>query len=214
MSQYRTQTLLLLLFSIPTLLLSQTSLKAKKLLDDTSVQMRNYNNYQFKFKYSLENSSENIKQETNGSVVVSQEKYKLITLDITQLFDGKNLYTIFPENEEVLITSSDQEENILLNPTELIDIYKTGYDFQWDIIQNVEGNKIQYVKLIPSEESLDISYILLGINTKSKNIYKIIEIGKQRTTTTLTIENFVINKNIPDTIFVFNKVDYPGYYIN
>ena len=141
MSQYRTQTLLLLLFSIPTLLLSQTSLKAKKLLDDTSVQMRNYNNYQFKFKYSLENSSENIKQETNGSVVVSQEKYKLITLDITQLFDGKNLYTIFPENEEVLITSSDQEENILLNPTELIDIYKTGYDFQWDIIQNVEADR-------------------------------------------------------------------------
>ena len=82
----------------------------------------------------------------------------------------------------------------MLNPTELIDIYKSGYDFHWDILQIVRGNKIQFVKLIPTEESQDVSYILLGINTKSKNIYKLIEVGKQRTTTTLTLENFVINK--------------------
>ena len=206
--------LLSLILSLPNNLFSQTSLKAKKLLDDTSIQMNSYNNYQFNFNYSLENNQENIKQETNGSIVVSAKKYKLITPDIVQLFDGKDLYTIIPENEEVLITKPDQGDDAILNPNQLIDIYKSGYDFHWDIAQKVRGDNIQFVKLIPTEESQDISYILLGINTKSKNIYKLIEVGKQRTTTTLTLEDFAINKILSNELFVFKKLDYPGFYIN
>ena len=214
MRKFKKIVLFSLLFVLSNFLFSQTSLKAKKLLDDTSTQMSSYKNYQFNFKYALENTQENIKQETSGSIVVSAKKYKLITSDITQLFDGKDLYTIIPENEEVLISKPDQEDTAILNPTELIDIYKSGYDFHWDILQIVRGNKIQFVKLIPTEESKDVSYILLGINTKSKNIYKLIEVGKQRTTTTLTLENFVINKSISTDFFIFNDVDYPGFYIN
>ncbi len=149
-----------------------------------------------------------------GIKVFSAKKYKLITPDIIQLFDGKDLHTIIPENEEVLITKPDQDDVVILNPNQLIDIYKSGYDFHWDIAQRVRGNNIQFVKLIPTEESQDVSYILLGINTKSKNIYKLIEVGKQRTTTTLTLENFSINKILPNEMFVFNKVNYPGFYIN
>ena len=203
-----------LLFCLSMNLYSQTSLKAKKLLDNISLQMSNYNNYEFTFKYILENSQENIKQETNGQIVVSGEKYKLTTKDIIQLFDGKDLYTIIPENEEVLITNPDQSDDFIVNPTKLIEVYKSGYDFHWDILQNVRGNNIQYVKLIPSEESLDVTYILMGINMKTKNIYRLIEIGKQRTTTTLTLESFIVNRKISIDFFNFNKVDYPGFYIN
>jgi len=203
-----------LLFFLSISLYSQTSLKAEKLLDDVSLQMSNHKNYEFTFKYILENSQENIRQETNGKIVVSGKKYRLTTTDVSQLFDGKNLYTIIPENEEVLITNPDQSDDFIVNPTKLIEVYKSGYDFHWDILQNVRGNNIQYVKLIPSEESLDVTYILMGINMKTKNIYRLIEIGKQRTTTTLTLESFIVNRKISIDFFNFNKVDYPGFYIN
>ncbi len=68
--------------------------------------------------------------------------------------------------------------------------------------------------MIPTEENLDVIYILLGINMKTKNIYKLIEIGKQRTTTTLSIESLNINNDIPPSFFEFNEADYPGFYIN
>ena len=68
--------------------------------------------------------------------------------------------------------------------------------------------------MIPTEESPDISYILLGININSYNIFKLIEVGKQRTTTTLTIEKFTANNKISSDSFTFNKDDYPGFYIN
>ena len=203
-----------LLFYASSVLYCQTSIKAKELLDETSLKISTYQNYQFNFKYVLENSQEDIRQETKGKIFVSKEKYKLSTSDVTQLFDGKDLYTIIPENEEVLITKPDQEDDLILNPTKLIELYKSGYDFHWDIAQNVRGNNIQFVKLIPTEENLDVSYILLGINTKTKNIYKLIEVGKQRTSTTFTIENFINNSNISINFFDFKKEEYPGYYIN
>lgn len=203
-----------LLFYASSVLYCQTSIKAKELLDETSLKISTYQNYQFNFKYVLENSQEDIRQETTGKIFVSKEKYKLSTSDVTQLFDGKDLYTIIPENEEVLITKPDQEDDLILNPTKLIELYKSGYDFHWDIAQNVRGNNIQFVKLIPTEENLDVSYILLGINTKTKNIYKLIEVGKQRTSTTFTIKNFINNSNISDNFFDFKKEEYPGYYIN
>tara|TARA_B110000003_G_scaffold61975_1_gene62341 strand:- start:5315 stop:5959 length:645 start_codon:yes stop_codon:yes gene_type:complete len=203
-----------LFFAFSASVLGQTSLKAKKLLDDTSAKISSYKNYQFDFNYSLDNTIENISQETKGEVIVADKNYKLITPDLIQLFDGKNLYTIIPDNEEVLITKPDQSDIEILNPTKLIEIYETGYDFHWDILQNVRGNKIQYIKLIPTEESPDISYILLGINLKSYDIHKLIEVGKQRTTTTLIIQNFTTNNNLSSDSFIFNKDDYPGFYIN
>tara|TARA_B100000767_G_C19754805_1_gene532476 strand:+ start:1700 stop:2344 length:645 start_codon:yes stop_codon:yes gene_type:complete len=204
----------ILFFCLTISLQSQNSIKAKKLLDDASVQINSYENYEFDFKYILENSKENIRQETSGKIIVMGEKYKLSTTGIIQLFDGDKLYTIIPENEEVLITDSSSGDEIITNPGKLIELYKTGYDFYWDISQNVTGNYIQYVKLIPTEENLDVMYILLGINIKTKDVYKLIEIGKQRTTTTLSILNFKTNKNISSSIFNFNETDYPGYYID
>ena len=204
----------LIFFSLLSNLHSQTSIKAKNLLDEISLILKNHKNYQFDFKYILENNQENIRQETSGSIIVSGNKYKLLTNDITQFSDGNNLYTIIPENLEVIITKPDDEDNTILNPTELIEVYKSGYDFLWDIVQNISGQKIQYIKLIPTEDNDDISYILLGINMKLKQIYKLIEVGKQRTTTTLTIEKFNINNNLPSNLFTFNKDEYSEYYIN
>ena len=49
---------------------------------------------------------------------------------------------------------------------------------------------------------------------KTKHIYKLIEVGYQRTTTSLTINNIIFNKNISEDFFNFNKSNYPDYYID
>ena len=61
-------------------------------------------------------------------MTVSKEKYKLKFLDAIQLFDGKALYTIVPENEEITITQAEEEEDFGLNPKELLQFYKEGYE--------------------------------------------------------------------------------------
>ena len=83
-----------------------------------------------------------------------------------------------------------------------------------DIIQNVMGRKIQFIRLNPSEEDTDIDYLLLGIDVDSLDIYRLIEIGSNGTRTTLTLLEQSENQSFPPSTFVFNEADYPGYYID
>jgi outer membrane lipoprotein-sorting protein len=211
----RKQIVFLLFTSVLSIQLNAQDTKAaQKLLNQVSTKIASFETMTFEFDYVLENRQENIKQETNGSVTVSGDRYKLLFLGAEQLFDGKKTYTIVPENEEITITSVEETEDIGINPSKLLYFYKEGYAFQWDIKQNVMGRTIQFIKLIPTEENKDVDYLLLGIDTVKKTIYRLIEIGSNQTRTTLTISNFVPNVKLTSNFFEFDASLYPDYYIN
>jgi len=193
---------------------AQTSIEAQKLLELASKKMESYDNITFEFSYVLNNRVEQINQENSGEVTVADEKYRLNFLDAIQLFDGKTLYTIVPENEEITVTEAEETEDFGINPKELLEFYKEGYDYHWDISQRVKGKKIQFVKLIPTQDDDGIKSLLIGIDTQENHIYKLIEVGDNGTITTLTINNINVDNPLPENFFVFNASDYPNYYIN
>ena len=194
--------------------LAQTSVEAKNLLELASKQMESYENIQFEFNYELKNSIEKINQDSSGKVTVSGKKYKLNFLEAIQLFDGKALYTIVTENEEITITHEGEDEDFGINPKKLLQFYKEGYDFYWDISQKVRGKNIQFVKLIPTQDEDGIKSLLVGIDTQLNHIYKLIEVGDNGTVTTLSIEKMEVNVSLTEDFFSFNEADYPDYYIN
>ena len=204
--------LFILLLSHP--LLSQNTEAARKLLDEVSGKISSFKNMKFDFTYVLENRPENIRQETNGSVTISKDLYRINFLGFEQLFDGKMTYTIIPENEEITISDPEEESEFGINPSEILTIYKKNYAYQWDIKQNVMGTPVQFVKLIPNEEKKELKYLLLGIDMRTKLIYRLIEIGRYDTRTTLTLKNIKTNINLRDDFFLFDKNKYPDYYIN
>ena len=211
----RKQIVFLLFTSVLSIHLNAQDTKAaQELLNEVSTKIASFETMTFEFDYVLENRQENIKQETNGSVTVSGDLYKLFFLGAEQLFDGKKTYTIVPENEEITITSVEETEDIGINPSKLLYFYKEGYAFQWDIKQNVMGRTIQFIKLVPTEKNKDVDYLLLGIDTVKKTIYRLIEIGSNQTRTTLTISNFVPNVKLTSNFFEFDASLYPDYYIN
>ena len=194
--------------------LAQTSEAAVKLLDEVSETIAAFDNLSFDFSYTLENRQENIKQETSGTVTVERNKYKLMYLGAEQLHDGEKTYTIVPENEEITISNPEDEEDFGINPSELLNFYKEGYDYQWDIKQNIFGRSIQFVKLIPSSDDKEVKYLLLGIDVVKKTIYRLIEIGSNGTRTTLTLSNQMSNMTLKEDFFTFDVSRYPDYYIN
>jgi len=192
----------------------QDANKAKSLLDDVYNKVKSYDNIYIEFQSSLENTEANIKQETNGNVTLKGEKYVLNYLGAEQLFDGKKVYTIVPENEEVTIEDVNEEEDNV-SPSKMLTFYKTGHNYKWDILQNVGGRKIQYVKLTPIDSNSEIKSILLGIDTETKHIYKLIQTGNNGTKTTITVNSFKTNQPLSSTLFTFNEKKYEdkGYYI-
>ena len=205
--------LLIFFFSLATTY-GQGFEQAKNLLNRVSSSMKSKNNIRFDFSYVLENKQENIRQEMEGNVTLSGDKYKLNFLDAIQLFDGSKIYTIVPENEEITVGFPEDEEDISVNPSQLPTFYENGYAYEWDIEQRVMGRKIQFIKLIPTLASSDVKYLLLGIDVERLQVYRLIEIGSNGTRTTLTLGQQEFNVQLPEDYFIFDAAEYPNFYIN
>lgn len=188
--------------------------KAKSLLNEVSQKVKGYDNISIEFKYVLENTSENIKQETRGDVILQGDKYKLNILGVTRLYDGKTLYSISPEDEEVTISSESDNEEDTITPSKMLSFYEDGYMYALDVEQNIKGRKIQYVKLTPIDSDSEIKYILLGIDANTKHIYNLIQVGKNGSKTTLTVNSFKTNEPLSKSLFTFDANKYKDYYIN
>ena len=193
---------------------SQSSQKAKNLLDEVYNKVVAYDNIQIDFVYALENVEANTKSETQGRAMLEGDKYLVDLFGSKQLFDGNLVYTIVPDNEEVTIDAPNEGENTV-TPSKMFTFYKQGHNYEWDILQNVKGRKIQFVKLVPIDTNTEIKTILLGIDAETKHIHKLIETGKNGTKTTITVNSFKTDQPLSKSLFTFDEAKYKadGYYI-
>ncbi|MCL6265752.1 outer membrane lipoprotein carrier protein LolA [Flagellimonas sp. 2012CJ39-3] len=202
------------LFTIGFIANAQNASKAKALLEEVYAKATSYDNIYIDFSYGLENTEANLNQESNGNVTLSGDNYLLDYLGAQVMSDGSKVYTIVPENEEVTIDAIAEDENNI-TPSKMLTFYRSGHNYAWDILQNVGGRKIQYVKLTPIDSNTEIKSILLGVDMGTKHIYKLIQTGKNSTKTTITVNSFKTNQPLSSTLFTFNAKKYEddGYYI-
>lgn len=189
---------------------------AKQLLKEVSNKVKSYENIEIDFKYNLNNKKENVSQETRGKVVLSGDKYVLEMLGVTRVFDGKKIFTIIPEDEEVTISNYSPEMSAEITPSQMLTFYENGYEAKMDIVQDIKGRKIQYVALKPIKPNAEVKEVLLGIDVQTKHIYKLIQVDNNNTEYTVTVQAFKSNQPISANLFVFDAKKYKqeGYYIN
>ena len=188
---------------------SQIDLKAEELLKRVSFNIDNAKNYSINFSYQLD---DNINQLTKGSVIISKDNYFLDFMGIKQICDSSFIYTIVPENEEVMISEISEEDSQTISPSKILNFYRQGYTIELDESKNENNFKIQYIKLTPIDSNSDVSHLYLGINS-NYNIYKVIEIGKNKSKTIFKVNKILYNIDIEKDIFTFDKNKYEGYYI-
>ena len=195
---------------------AQGDAKSEQLLDVVSEKMNSYENIYVEFNYKLHNAEENVNQETRGNVAMKGELYNVNFLGVNQLFDGKKVYTIISEDEEVNVSDADAEDEATLTPSKFFSFYKNGFTYSWDVLENMNGRKIQFVKLIPIDSNSEISSVLLGVDVKTNHIYRLIETGNNSTVTTLTITKFKTDQPLSSNLFLFDEAKYKreGYLIN
>ena len=192
---------------------SQNDSRAISLLNKVSEKIDSSVSFKISFTYTLENISEGINQNSDGSIIIKQDNYLLDFMGIKQLSDANKIYSIVPENEEIIISNVEDDDNNTIKPSKLLVFYRDGYLILWDKNEVIDDNVIQFVKLIPIDSVSDIDYLLLGVNTTTNDIKKLIEIGKNQTKTILSVMSIEYDILIEDDLFVFNKDNYPTYYI-
>ena len=205
--------LLILILTFSLNVNAQNDPRAENLLSNVSEKIDKAESYRIDFKYTLENKLEGINQDADGTVTIQGDNYLLNFMGITQICDGTSIYSIVPENEEVIISNIEESEDQTIKPSKLLNFYREGYLILWDKLHSDFNKKIQFVKLIPSNSEADINYLLLGIDISNNTISKLVEIGKNKTKTILNVNSITFDPVFEQDIFIFNENNYEGYYI-
>lgn len=192
---------------------SQNSEKAKNLLDEVSTKMGSYNNMYLGFSQTLSNEAAGIKEgdepPINGEINLQGEKYNLNYLGNNFIYDGKKLYVINNGEKEISITEGDLEgDDGFIYPSKLLNFYKEGYNYQMGKLLNMKGRKIQFITLNPIDSNSEIVKVELGIDAKTKHIYKLIQTGANGAKTIFTITKFKSNVALSEAFFKFDRQKY------
>ena len=192
---------------------SQSSEEAKKILDEVSTKMGSYNNMYIGFSQTLSNEEAGIKEgdepPINGEINLAGDKYNLNYLGNTFIYDGKKLYVINTGEKEISITDGDLDgDDGFIYPSKLLTFYKEGYNFEMGKLVNMNGRKIQFVTLNPIDSNSDIVKVELGVDAKTKHIYKLIQTGSNGAKTIFTITKFKSNQPLSDSFFKFDRQKY------
>ncbi|UMB61329.1 outer membrane lipoprotein carrier protein LolA [Lutibacter sp. A80] len=202
--------LVLSVFLLTANVFSQDASKAKALLDEVAQKVEGYSNIYLEFNHRIDNYDADVHQETLGSVNLKGEKYHLNYMGTEQIFDGTKTYIIIHEDEEVIIQKASNNQNETLTPSKIFSFYKKGFNYQMGELKNTKGIKIQYVKLTPIDSDSEIDNVMVGIDSRTKHIYTIIETGKNSTITTLEVRTFKTNQPISEKLFIFDEAKYRG----
>ena len=184
--------------------------KAKTLLDNVSNKMGAYTNMTIAFSSSLSNEDAGIKEgdepPIDGKIILQGEKYNLDYLGSNFIFDGKKLYVINHDEQEIAINDGDLDaDDGFIYPSKLLTFYREGYNFSMGKIKTIKSKKIQYVELTPIDSTSDIVKVELGIDLKTNHIFSLTQTGSNTSKTTFKITSFKNNQDLPKSTFIFDK---------
>ena len=175
---------------------------SQNILDSLIKHYEKHDNYVLKFEYVSKNKNEIIFK-NKGKIMYSKKKFRITLDEIVFIYDGKNYFNIVKENMEVNIMKNNELSSYLI-PNNLSKTIKKN------------RNKIK----IKKTENFQISYTddndnkyLLDIDN-NYNILKIKQSLTESYSNIIYFDKILFDQNLDNSLFVFNKSDYDGYYIN
>lgn len=189
---------------------------AKKWLKEASDKLKEQKTVDIQFTYTFSNEKVNppIERVETGEVQLKGEAYRLVLMGSEQICDGKTVFTILHEDEEVqkAPAKSDDPEEEAFHPLQVLDMYKKGFSYKLGGKEKVNGKMIQYIVLVPTA-SEQLRSITVGIATDSKELQFYEQRALDGTVTRFEVNSYKTNTVLPNHYFNFDPSRYPDYYI-
>ncbi len=188
--------------------------KAKGILDQLSAKTKTYTSMSASFEYTMKNVAEDIEETQKGSLVTQGDKYHLEIAGQKIISDGKTVWTVLDEAEEVQINEvpeADETEDYI-SPTKILTLWEKGFKYKYDKSMTLNGVEVDVINLFPEKaDEQSFHTIKLYVN-KAKMVVDQIDIkGKDGTDFVYVIKTFKTNETVPASTFVFSTTNNPSY---
>lgn len=190
--------------------LSVQAQTAQEWLDSVSNTYNQASSYYINFEFQFNEGDE----VQIGELFAVKEKFSLQVLDITQMYDGKLLYTISKDDKEVTILKPDENSNDFLTPTKILYTYKNNFTPTLDKTTTIDGVKVQQIKLTPNQPN-EYDYIMIAIDVSTQTIKMYNEYLKSGETRSIKVKEYLESLIIPRALFKFDQSKYEkdGYIV-
>ena len=181
--------------------------KSREILNRLTAKTEAYGTIKAKFNYKMKNIEADIDENTEGTLFVKGNKYRLLIADQLVISDGLTIWTYIEDAEEVQINSvEDSEESI--TPSNLLTAYNDNYKSKYIKETFQYGTTVHLIDLTPNEGK---SYykVRLIIDKEKDQLLEITIYDKNGSTYSYIINSFIPNIELEDSHFTFNKDDYP-----
>lgn len=179
--------------------------KAKTILDAVSANYKAKKNMYFKFSYGTGRGT--VSKTETGIFYSTPTQYKLNIMGNEQIFDGKKVYNISKEDQEITIAKPNGNEKAL-SPTNYIDDYRNGYT----VTYAGKSGALDLIKMVPVKDE-GIKNVVLYINSAKKQVSKIVQTSAGDDIAVITIAEYKENQNLNNSVFTFDKNKYKNYLI-
>lgn len=202
--------ILLSSFFALSLVLSVQAQTAQEWLDRVSNTYNQASSYYINFEFQFNEGDE----VQIGELFAVKEKFSLQVMDITQMYDGKLLYTISKDDKEVTILKPDENSNDFLTPTKILYTYKNNFTPTLDKTTTIDGVKVQQIKLTP-KQSNEYDYIIIAIDVSTKTIKMYNEYLNSGEVRSIKVKEYLESLIIPRALFKFDQSKYEkdGYIV-
>ena len=184
------------------------SKSADEILKELSDKTNSYDNIKLSFAYNMDNKAAGINETTNGTLLISGDKYRLNIAGQEIICDGTTLWTYMADSEEVQINEVDEEEGF--SPNKLLSTYGDDYSSTKDVDINIEGKTYLQLLLKPRKENPSIEYVRLLIDADKMHLKRFTMYDFDGNSFAYDLKQFIPNTELPENTFSFIVADYPN----
>lgn len=154
----------------------------------------------------IQYSAQSDEGSSEGVIRLKGGKFLLKSPGMTTWFDGRTQWTYLEANDEVNISEPTSEELQSFSPFVWIGLYKQGYTLQLE----PSGKRASVIVMKAVDPDTDLQQVRLYV--EHIELFPI-EIRMRRKDSSedilIKVKECKMDENYPDSIFVFNKKDYP-----
>jgi len=193
------------------LIAQETDKKSKTILDDLAAKFKSYNTLKVDFSYTMKNKQENIDETIKGILYIKKEKYRLELPEQIIICDGKSVWTILKEVNEIHISTVEESEDVI-TPQNIYSIYEKGHRSKHIREGEEKGKKVHVIELVPNE-SKEYHKVRLNIEKETNMLVSAVIFDRNGTTFTYDLVKTQPNVTIADDKFAFNASTYSKFEI-
>jgi len=191
---------------------SQEDPRAKEVLEEVSDKINSYDAYIVEFTFVFEDIKTGDKNEEDGTIIVSGEKYKIIMSETEIYYDGETIWSYMKSINEVNVMDAPEESNVslnLTNPRHLFMLYDR--DFKYNYVKEITLDGKQYHKIDLYPNNLDASYSRIReVVDKLKKLFYMIKVfAKDGMHYTFIIHEVKSYMDVSPGTFQFDKEKHP-----